>query len=101
MTWDDRVKAIADHGFTERQASFLVTVMLHSGVCLGRNYSAYARIAHGGANGEGSVHLDVVQFVHAADVDEHGWARQAESHGRNQTLAAREHARIGSVLLKE
>ena len=47
MTWDDRVKAIADHGFTERQASFLVTVMLHSGVCLGRNYSAYARIAHG------------------------------------------------------
>jgi len=49
MTWDDRVKAIADHGFTERQASFLVTVMLHSGVCLGRNYSAYARIAHGGA----------------------------------------------------
>ena len=40
MTWDERVKAIADHGFTERQASFLVTVMLHSGVCLGRNYSA-------------------------------------------------------------
>ena len=36
MTWDERVKAIADHGFTERQASFLVTVMLHSGVCLGR-----------------------------------------------------------------
>ncbi len=55
MTWDDRVKAIADHGFTERQASFLVTVMLHSGVCLGRNYSAYARIAHGGATVPGSV----------------------------------------------
>ena len=36
MTWDERVKAIADHGFTERQAGFLVTVMLHSGVCLGR-----------------------------------------------------------------
>jgi len=47
MTWDERVKAIADHGFTERQASFLVTVMLHSGVCLGRHYSAFARITHG------------------------------------------------------
>ena len=47
MTWDERVKAIADHGFTERQAGFLVTVMLHSGVCLGRHYSAFARITHG------------------------------------------------------
>ena len=52
MTWDERVKAIADHGFTERQAGFLVTVMLHSGVCLGRHYSAFARITHG-AEGAG------------------------------------------------
>src|SRR3954467_7027170 len=49
MTWTERVSAVADHGFTERQAGFLVTVMLHSGACLGRNYSAFARIAHGGA----------------------------------------------------
>ncbi len=47
MTWDERVEAIADHGFTERQAGFLVTVMLHSGVCLGRHYSTFARITHG------------------------------------------------------
>lgn len=47
MTWDERVKAVADNGFTERQAGFLVTVMLHSGVCLGRHYSAFARITHG------------------------------------------------------
>jgi hypothetical protein len=47
MTWDERVKAVADNGFTERQAGFLVTVMLHSGVCLGRHYSAFARINHG------------------------------------------------------
>ena len=47
MTWDERVKAIADHGFTERQAGFMVTVMLHSGVCLGRHYPAFARITHG------------------------------------------------------
>jgi hypothetical protein len=47
MTWEERVHAIANHGFTERQAGFLVTVMLHSGVCLGRHYSAFARISHG------------------------------------------------------
>jgi hypothetical protein len=34
-------------GFTERQARFLVTVMLHSGVCLQRQYSAFAGIVHG------------------------------------------------------
>lgn len=47
MTWEERVNAIVDHGFTERQAGFLVMVMLHSGVCLGRHYSAFARISHG------------------------------------------------------
>jgi integrase len=34
MQFEDRVKAVAEFGFTERQARFLVTVMLHSGVCL-------------------------------------------------------------------
>jgi hypothetical protein len=29
------------------QAAFLVTVMLHSGVCLGRQYCAYSRIVRG------------------------------------------------------
>jgi hypothetical protein len=47
MTWDERVRAVAAHGFTERQAGFLVTVMLHSGVCLGRHYCSFARITHG------------------------------------------------------
>ena len=47
MTWDERVRAVADHGFTPRQAGFLVTVMLHAGVCLGRQYCAFARITHG------------------------------------------------------
>ena len=37
------IRAVAKHGFTERQAGFLVTVMLHSGVCVGRQYCAYAR----------------------------------------------------------
>lgn len=47
MTAEDRVKAVVDFGFTERQARFLVTVMLHSGVCLLRHYTAFAGIVHG------------------------------------------------------
>src|SRR5262245_66282029 len=47
MTFDERAAAVADHGFTDRQARFLVSVMLHSGVCLGRHYAAFARISHG------------------------------------------------------
>ncbi len=47
MTAEDRVKAVVRFGFTERQARFLVTVMLHSGVCLLRQYTAFAGIVHG------------------------------------------------------
>ena len=35
MTHAERVSAVAALGFTERQAAFLVLVMLHSGVCVG------------------------------------------------------------------
>jgi hypothetical protein len=47
MTGEDRVRAVAEFGFTERQARFLVTVLLHSGVCLLRQYTAFAGIVHG------------------------------------------------------
>lgn len=47
MQFEDRVKAVADFGFTERQARFLMTVMLHSGVCLLRQYTAFSGIVHG------------------------------------------------------
>jgi hypothetical protein len=43
----DRTQAVAAFGFTERQARFLVTVMLHSGVFVERQYCAFAGIAHG------------------------------------------------------
>ena len=49
MTWDERVRAVADHGFTPRQSGFIVTVMLYAGVCLGRQYCTFARIAYGKA----------------------------------------------------
>ena len=49
MTWDQRVDAVLSHtkGLTDRQAAFLVTVMLYSGVCMDRQYCAFASIPHG------------------------------------------------------
>ncbi len=47
MTWEERVDAVEAHGFTPRQAGFLTTLMLYSGVCMGRQYCTFARIACG------------------------------------------------------
>lgn len=47
MTRADQFKAVVDLGFTDRQARFLVTVMLFSGVCVGRQYCAFAGIVRG------------------------------------------------------
>ena len=41
------VNSVAMFGFTDRQARFLVTVMLHSGVFVGRQYCTFAAITHG------------------------------------------------------
>lgn len=43
----ERVRAVSAFGFTERQARFLVTVMLHAGVFVERQYCAFAGISHG------------------------------------------------------
>jgi hypothetical protein len=48
MTTAERVQAVADYGFTERQARFLVLVMRHAGLCVKRQYAAFAGIANGG-----------------------------------------------------
>jgi hypothetical protein len=47
MTFDERVKAVAKKGFTERQARFLTTVMLHTGVCVPRQYARFCGIVYG------------------------------------------------------
>ena len=47
MTFNERVKAVSEFGFTTRHARFLVTVMLHGGVCVPRQYSSFAGIAYG------------------------------------------------------
>jgi superfamily II DNA helicase RecQ len=40
-------RRITEFGLTDRHARFLITVMLHSGVFVGRQYAAFARITHG------------------------------------------------------
>jgi hypothetical protein len=43
----ERAADLQPLGFTERQVRFLVTVMLHSGVFLERQYCRFAGITHG------------------------------------------------------
>jgi hypothetical protein len=47
VTRAEQIRAVAKLGFTERQAGFLVTVLVHAGVCVGRQYCVYARIVRG------------------------------------------------------
>jgi hypothetical protein len=47
MTVDERVQAVGEFGFTNRQARFLVTVMLHGGLCVPRQYAAFVGTAYG------------------------------------------------------
>lgn len=47
MSNTDRVPRVMALGFTERQARFLVTVMLHGGVCIQRQYCTSAQLVHG------------------------------------------------------
>jgi hypothetical protein len=44
---EERAEAIASFGFTERQARFLVTVMVYGGAFLERQYCTFAGIVHG------------------------------------------------------
>jgi hypothetical protein len=47
MNANERIQAVERFGFTTRQAGFLVAVMTHSGVCLPRQYAAFAGVAYG------------------------------------------------------
>jgi hypothetical protein len=49
LTTAEHVQVVADYGFTQRQARFLVIVMRHAGVCVKRQYATFAGIANGGA----------------------------------------------------
>jgi hypothetical protein len=47
MTFEERVIALRPLGFSDRQTRFLVTVALHGGFCLRRQYSAFAGVSYG------------------------------------------------------
>jgi hypothetical protein len=47
MTFGERVHQVTTLGFLDRHARFLVTVLLHAGVCVGRQYCAFAGIRRG------------------------------------------------------
>lgn len=47
MKLEDRINAIAELGFTERQARFLDLVMLFGGLCVPRQYATFAGTAYG------------------------------------------------------
>jgi hypothetical protein len=44
---EERTEAVTAFGFTQRQARFLVEVLIHSGVFVERQYCAFAGITHG------------------------------------------------------
>jgi hypothetical protein len=47
MTHEERVQAVIDVGFTERQSRFLVLVLRHAGVCVPRQYASFAGVTNG------------------------------------------------------
>jgi len=47
VSFDEQVQAVAKKGFTNRQARFLTTVMLHTGVCVPRQYARFCGIVQG------------------------------------------------------
>jgi hypothetical protein len=47
MTFDERVRALRPFGLSPRQAAFIVTVALHGGYCVRRQYDAFVGRAHG------------------------------------------------------
>jgi hypothetical protein len=69
------VKVLVRFGLTERQAGFLATVMLHSGVFAGRQYAASAGITHGQKVHDFIEKLLVRRFVTPIELGSTGRAR--------------------------
>src|SRR5262245_46028247 len=67
MNDDDALRTIQAHGFTERQARFLVHVARHSGVCVMRQYSAFANIVFGQKTRKFFARLERLRWVSTYD----------------------------------
>jgi len=98
VTFDERVAALKGEGFTGRQAAFLVTVMLHAGVCMVRQYCAFAGIAHGHNAREFFARL-VERRIATAYTSAHRQARLYHLHHRRLNTAIGEpHSRFRKPL---
>ena len=106
MTFRERVAAVSARGYSDRQARFLVTVMLHSGVCTVRQYCDFAGIVRGQKTQDffGSLvqrrHASVSSDVHASTRIFHIYGRGlyeaiGEPNNRNRKPIA-----IGSAIEK-
>ena len=67
MNLDEVVQTVAKNGFTERQARFLVLVARHSGVCVMRQYSAFAGIVFGQKTRKFFAKLESLGYVSTYD----------------------------------
>lgn len=81
MTNEERVQALVRFGFSARQASFLVLVMLHAGVCLARQYCTHARIVRGQKSHDFFTALVAQGFATAWHTEHHG-TRLYHLHGK-------------------
>ena len=81
MTFEERVANVSARGYSERQARFLVTVMLHSGVCTVRQYCDFAGIVRGQKSQD--FFATLVERRHASTTtDVHGKTRIFHVYGR-------------------
>lgn len=67
MNFERAVQTITKRGFTERQARFLILVARHSGVCVMRQYSAFAGIVFGQKTRKFFANLVRAKFVSTYD----------------------------------
>lgn len=82
MTAAERVQALMDYRFTERQARFLELVMRHAGVCVPRQYARFAGIARGSGKSN-ALFAKLVTRGHAVETDcVHNRARLYRVHSR-------------------
>jgi len=95
MTRQEHIDAVADYGFTERQAQFLVLVMRHAGLCVKRQYAALAGIANGGEKCNAFFDKLVSRGFAVAgcgDMIDSSRHRSCEAVFRSSSLAARSYA---------
>jgi len=78
---DARIQGVAEFGFTDRQARFLVLVMRHAGVCVPRQYARLAGVAYGSKCNAFFDRLVRRGFAHAIDCI-HNRARLYQVHSK-------------------